>query len=295
MPGLLAGIAPTFAAVSHAPSIFYRLSHDLMPVVHFFVIILLLTMAFIGLMWVLHQTSSQVKKWLTIVCTFIAGLYFLLEYFLPTKFNSKTGSNENIITPSVTPVSDFFIQLTIWLILLGLISLLIVHGRKLIQRSYDWYHSLAFFIALIAMLVLGFWSNMGEITHPSVVYKFYTSLFYGLLLNLDAAVFSLLAFYIASAAFRAFRIRSLESALLMLSALIVMVGLVNLGSGLTDHIPVDSPLAFLRVDRFYTYILSAINMPVQRAITYGVSIGALAMSLRLWLSLERGIFFAQEN
>jgi hypothetical protein len=31
-----------------------------------------------------------------------------------------------------------------------------------------------------------------------------------------------------------------------------------------------------------------------RAVTFGIFVGALAMSLRIWLNLERGAFFEQE-
>ncbi|HEY3342571.1 MAG TPA: hypothetical protein VGK81_11155, partial [Anaerolineae bacterium] len=116
-----------------------------------------------------------------------------------------------------------------------------------------------------------------------------------LLVNFDAAMFSLLAFYIASAAYRAFRVRTVEAALLMVSALIVMLGMVNFGVFLTHSIPLDSPYAFFRVERLSLWILNWINMPAQRAVTIGVAVGALAMAMRIWLSLERGTFFSQES
>jgi hypothetical protein len=37
-----------------------------------------------------------------------------------------------------------------------------------------------------------------------------------------------------------------------------------------------------------------LNTPAQRGITFGIAVGALAMSLRVWLSLERGTFFSEQ-
>jgi tRNA A58 N-methylase Trm61 len=45
----------------------------------------------------------------------------------------------------------------------------------------------------------------------------------------------------------------------------------------------------LRLPQIASWIQETLNAPVQRAIEFGVGIGALAMAIRLWLSLERGI------
>ena len=42
------------------------------------------------------------------------------------------------------------------------------------------------------------------------------------------------------------------------------------------------------------WILNEPNMAAWRGMSFGVEIGALAMALRTWLSLERGSFFERE-
>ena len=99
----------------------------------------------------------------------------------------------------------------------------------------------------------------------------------GLFSQLGAAMFSLLAFYIANAAYRSFRIRSKEAALMMLAALIVMLGQIPHGP-----LYISTELPAIRI-----WLLKNINTPVNRAIFFGSAIAGLAMSVRLWLSLER--------
>ena len=302
----------------------------------FVVAALLSAVVFFGLMAFLHRMSPQVKRWTTIVLTFISGSYYLIEYLYPlhwakvTSIDPDTGQQVvswehiNFLTHSISPISDYVNNIFIWTIFLGLISLTIVHGQKLLRRESGWHNSLAFFIAAISMFFFGAISHMGKTTNDFLVRvvphhtgsmgifynkiwmdlfgksphvglnQWYNSLFNGLLMNFDSAMFALLAFYIVSAAYRAFRIRSLEATLLMVSALVVMLGMVDFGLMLTSGIPLTSHWEFLRIDVLSGWILSWVNMPAQRAVTIGVSVGGLAMALRLWLSLERGSFFSQE-
>lgn len=265
------------------------------PVTHwpmFLLAALMMIGLFVAIFAALHRLSPLAKKWLTIICTFIAGLYFLLIFVLPT--HKVDGEYQNFLSTTVAKVTEYVNHIFIWTIFLGLISLAVVHGRKLFRWQAGWHNSLAFFLAFFAFIVAGAWSHAGATENIHAKY-FYESLFGGLLANLDASMFALLAFYIASASYRAFRVRTVESALLMFAALIVMLGMVNFGVALTNFIHVDSNFAFLRIERMSTSLLTVINMPTQRAIMIGVAIGSLAMAMRLWLSLERGSFFSEEK
>lgn len=118
----------------------------------------------------------------------------------------------------------------------------------------------------------------------------YTFLFEGLQQSMDAAMFSLISFFILSAAYRAFRIRSVEASILMASALVVLLGL-SFGVLITDKIPAVGLLNNLRIETWSSWILTTVNTPALRAIDFGLGLGGLAMGLRLWLGIERGALF----
>ena len=89
-------------------------------------------------------------------------------------------------------------------------------------------------------------------------------------------MFAILAFFIASAAYRSFRARSTEAALLLVAALIVMMGRVPLGEYL---IPLTGDIT--------SWILNVLNASVRRAILIGVSLGAVALSIKIIFGIER--------
>lgn len=92
----------------------------------------------------------------------------------------------------------------------------------------------------------------------------------------NATMFALLAFFVASAAFRAFRARNVESALLLGAAIIVMLGNMPMGRWLWDALP-----------DIKQWILDVPNNGSRRAIIMGAGVGAIATSLRVVLGLER--------
>jgi hypothetical protein len=116
----------------------------------------------------------------------------------------------------------------------------------------------------------------------------------GIYVGLSSAIFSLLALYIAAAAYRAFRIKSGEAALMMLTALIVMLGQIPMGAALCD--PLLAKLGFgggIAVVR--RWIMEVINAAAFRGIYFGAAIAGLAMGIRIWLSMETKSFYRERG
>jgi hypothetical protein len=109
--------------------------------------------------------------------------------------------------------------------------------------------------------------------------RIYYVVVWDVLRPMGSTIFSLLTFYLASAAYRSFKAKSWESVLMMASAIIVMLGQISLHAWLTSA---------------STWILYIVNTAAVRGMWFGMMLGAIAVGLRMWLSLERGAFFDRE-
>ena len=117
--------------------------------------------------------------------------------------------------------------------------------------------------------------------------KAYSFAYDFLLVNLGTTVFALISFYMVGAAFRSFRVKSFEALLLIISALIVLIGQIPIGAALS---PVISDSGARLIPTLSQKLMMIINAAAYRGVILGMTIGALSMSLRLWLGLERGMF-----
>lgn len=226
---------------------------------------------------------SSRKKFI-VITTFFAGLYFSVEFFIP---------KDNFMTPLKQPTFNFLITVFGFLILLAMINMVRLHGTNVAKLKKGWYNSAALLLSIVVMCVFTLW-KLNVDNPPDFVPKGFQILFFGFFASLKATVFSILAFYIVSAAYRAFRIKSAEAAFMMFSALLIMLGQMTIMTKLTSGIPLESFWANFRLDNIYTWIQLVPGMAAYRAIVLGVSVGYLAISLRMWLSLEKGAYFDQE-
>lgn len=273
-------------------------------------LLLVVGLAFmIGLVFV----PTRGRRPIVMTFTFLAGLFYMAQLVWPQLPQAATRENTQgpvaqvsfwfqDATAVVGPIANI---LTAFILGLGIYSLLTIHGKRFARLQKDWQFSLLLLVSLFVMLFFGYWDwiqglnpeNAAKLAEtPSFAGRAKDLLFEGMLQVMDAAMFSLIAFFIFSAAYRAFRIRSVESTILLGTAFIMMLSLMGAlvvpwNNFIQESLAKGDPNAwvnFLRLTDISAWLSDNIQTPAIRAVNFGVGIGALAMGLRIWLSLERG-------
>lgn len=260
----------------------------------------------IGLMY----APVRARRPIVAAVTFLAGLYWVMLYIWPAPIDRDPGELPQgpveavgfWLQDSNDTIVSFTQILTAFLIGLGVFSLLRVHLRRIKGFQKDWIFSVILLVSMVVMIVFGYWDwgtrlgergslldNPANWAFPNYARDF---LFEGLLQQMDAAMFSIIAFYILSAAYRAFRVRSVEATILLSTALLVVLSLMGAVAFAWDttvqNVANGNQLILnLQLSEISQWIRNTFQTSSIRAITFGVGIGALAMGLRLWLSLER--------
>ncbi|MFM1821855.1 MAG: hypothetical protein RI967_121 [Planctomycetota bacterium] len=215
----------------------------------------------------------------------LTGAVLVVAYFIPP----LKGWGESVV--------DWFNILAAVAFILGAGNLLAVNLEKISSRRPGWAYAAITLISFAAMLVFGL-TKTGAVpnaAHPDVhlagAYETTQSpfgwMYEYVLAPLTATMFGLLAFYVASAAFRAFRAKNLEAILLLGTAFIILLGRTAAATILTGWIPEDSVFAFLRLDRVTVAVTEVVSTAGMRAILIGIALGVAATSLRLILGIDR--------
>lgn len=155
-------------------------------------------------------------------------------------------------------------------LILGLHSLIFVHYNKLKRARPGWGYSVVTLASLPVVALFGIIGGVGEGSTFMRIYRH-------IMAPLQATMFSLLAFFMASAAFRAFKARTLEASVLLAAAIVVMFGRVPLGYFVYHKLP-----------DIVEWLLTYPNMAGQRGILIGVALGMAATALKIILGIERG-------
>ncbi len=208
------------------------------------------------------------KRQIPLAFCFLFGIAMIFTQFSPHSYSQAVYKE----------VIDWGLIISPFAMVLAVVTLIQTHVTRINLRTEHWQYSLIVFVGMIVMVLIGV--PFGP--QNSIVEWLYNNV----QVPMDATMFSLLAFFIASAAFRAFRARSFEAFLLLATAMIVMIGNVPVGDLVWNKVmswmPWTDGASWLR-----QWILDVLNNAARRGIILGVSLGVISQSIRIILGIER--------
>ncbi|MGB9824806.1 MAG: hypothetical protein ACPLN0_01405 [Candidatus Hydrothermia bacterium] len=199
----------------------------------------------------------DLKRGIPLFLVFITGVLMTIQYFVPHPVSGVLYDYSISWSRAISSMAY----------VVAVISFLRFHTRRLKNKNYAPYSTVAL-LAFFSMVLIGFIGGTGKDS-------LFQTLYSNVMVPLQATTFSLLAFFMASAAYRAFRIRGLEATVLMITAFIVIIGTTTVG----NYIPHSSEIV--------EWIMAVPNLASKRGILIGVGLGVVATSIKIILGIER--------
>jgi hypothetical protein len=191
-------------------------------------------------------------------------------------------------------IPEYFNIIAAFAFVLGGGNLLRVHLTRISRRDHEWTYSIVTVAGFLVMMIAGLakiaqtesgpGTNLSaDLADDSLLYNW---LYEAIFVPCQATMFSLLAFFVASASYRAFRAKTLEASILLFAAFVILVGRTPVGQVLTAWVPAPFD-QYLHIPNLSAWIMSIPNLAGQRTIQIGIALGIISNSLRLILGIER--------
>lgn len=192
------------------------------------------------------------KRYIPIAIVAFFGALTLSAWFI---------DNETIETFANDDATQFFDIIAAFAVFLGALNLLKLQFLKVLKQQSGWQYSAIAILSFFFAFIIGFFVrgayfvgeevyfsqraaeqaviNLGSSevvvpvdwgAHVQTDGSLFQWMFKYIFSPLSATMFALLAFFVASASFRAFRARNFEASLLLVAGIIIMIGRVPIGS-----------------------------------------------------------------
>jgi hypothetical protein len=174
------------------------------------------------------------------------------------------------LTPGVDLIRNWFTVAVIYTTFVGVIYLLQLYTRYVTRREPEkWY------LGIVGLATFGI-SIVLALQPPIILSPTYTTWYNMIAGTIPASNNAMIGFFMASAVYRAFRARNLESTFLIVAAIFVMLRNVALGGAIHPGIPVIGD-----------WLFAVVNTAAYRGITISMGMGTLIYAFRTLLGYER--------
>lgn len=193
--------------------------------------------------------------WVPTAVAIAVGLVVLLDFFFTHPLLDTIG----------IAFREWTIILTAFAMLLGLTNLWLVHLLRVVRRNEPGVGYSA--IVLLTSTIVIFIGLLFGLPSAPMAW-----LFDNVYVPLQGTFFALVAFFLATAAYRALRAQNVETTLMLIAALIVFLGQMPLLNALGDA---------------KEWVLRVPSEAGVRGILLGVALGTIATGLRLIVGIDR--------
>jgi len=182
--------------------------------------------------------------------------------------------------PQWEAVADDFIEWQMIVgtsaLFLGAGSLYLLHVPKVKRKRRGWEYSVVLLIVMTIMIIAGLPIPQVGLGLSNQVYQF---IYRNMTVALSSTMYSILAFFITSAAYRAFKARNIDAAILLISGTLVMLGNTPAGTA-----------AWAGFGHIKSWLFDVPNLATMRAIRIGAALGSIVLAARTFMGVERGYF-----
>ena len=193
--------------------------------------------------------TLMLRKRIPVLICFVFGAFGLAQYYSP----------HPTVVSGYSTVLDWVQIIFAFTLIVGVLSVFQIHLKKISRRERLWGYSIVTLSAIIVMASAAFVWIFDNVQVP-----------------MQSTVFSLLAFFVATAAYRGFRLRNVEAGILLAAAIIIMLGRIPIGALISGYIPAGAE-----------WILTVPSMSAKRAVLIGIGLGSITTALRVILGIER--------
>jgi hypothetical protein len=199
-----------------------------------------------------------------IALTIIATLLQVIPYYFDIPPLQVVANNTQTAVLIIVALATF----------VGVISIIQVHGRRVQRQGDGWPFSAIVVAFTVLMAISGLpLPEIGLGTSNSS----YLFMFNNMQIPLSGTMYSILAFFITSAAVRAFKARNVEASIVLIAG---TLQLMSNAPYFIDTVPILASVGL--------WIRNVPNMATMRGVMIGAALGAIALAVRTLMGIERG-------